>query len=80
MRQIYFDGYSPSHFDNQDEFIAQLPLWKEEELKAATVAANEAKAEGDDDVNFFRDYIEDDDNYANLWMVKNIWAAPFVTN
>ena len=25
-------------------------------------------------------YIEDDANFANLFMVQNTWAVPFVTN
>jgi hypothetical protein len=69
IRQIYFDGYSPSHFDNQDEFIAQLPLSFE----------NDLKAEADDNNDAFQEYIENDANFSQLWMVKNIWAAPFVT-
>lgn len=27
----------------------------------------------------FREYIFNDDNFANLFMVKNVWAVPFVT-
>ena len=69
VRQIYFNNYSPSHFDNQDEFIAQLDLSFEKSLKE----------QSDDNNDAFQAYIEDDNNFSQLWMVKNIWAAPFVT-
>lgn len=70
VRQIYFDSYSPSHFDNMDEFVRQLLPIKETELKEAS----------DDELDVFKAYIEDDDQFSQLWMIKKVWAAPFVTS
>jgi len=70
VRSIMFDGYSPSHFDNQDEFVTQMTTTLEEDLKEQSTKDN----------NVWQAYIDDNNNnFSDLFMVKNKWAAPFVT-
>lgn len=40
---------------------------------------NDLKAQEEDNNDAFSEYLNNDDNFAQLWMVKNTWAAPFVT-